>query len=115
MMVEEHQIRLPLSLDLWLLAALVSLVVAVPLRMLAASQQDTSVDSMVSTWSATSDLASITLSISILCILLLMIFFSSGAPSRSHLYGPTRGRAPGVMVWPFPRHRLPLRRVATRG
>ena len=77
--IEELLIRLPLSLELALLASLVSVVIAVPLGMLAAVRQDTWVDYVVRVVSI-GGLAIPSFWIGILCILLLVIYFGWGPP-----------------------------------
>ena len=77
--VEELLIRLPLSLELALLATGVSVLVAIPLGMLAAARQDTWVDYLVRIASI-GGLAIPSFWIGILCILLLVLFFGWGPP-----------------------------------
>ncbi len=77
--IEELLIRLPLSLELALLATLVSVVIAIPLGMLAAVRQDTWVDYTVRIVSI-GGLAIPGFWIGILTILALVIFFSWGPP-----------------------------------
>jgi len=76
---EELLIRLPLSLELALLSTLVSVIIAVPLGMLAAIRQDTWVDYAVRVVSI-GGLAIPSFWIGILCILALVIFFGWGPP-----------------------------------
>ncbi len=76
---EELLIRLPLSLELALLATLVSVLIAIPLGMLAAVRQDTWVDYAVRIVSI-GGLAIPSFWIGILCILALVIFFGWGPP-----------------------------------
>ena len=77
--IEELLIRLPLSLELALLATLVSVLIAIPLGMLAAARQDTWVDYVVRVMSI-GGLAIPSFWVGILCILLLVIFFGWGPP-----------------------------------
>jgi peptide/nickel transport system permease protein len=76
---EELLIRLPLSLELALLATLVSVVIAIPLGMLAAVRQDTWVDYAVRVVSI-GGLAIPSFWIGILCILGLVLYFGWGPP-----------------------------------
>ena len=76
---EELLIRLPLSLELALLATMVSVVIAIPLGMLAAVRQDTWVDYVVRVISI-GGLAVPSFWIGILCILFLVIVFGWGPP-----------------------------------
>jgi peptide/nickel transport system permease protein len=76
---EELLIRLPLSLQLALMATLVSVVIAIPLGMLAAIRQDTWVDYTVRVISI-GGLAIPSFWIGILCILFLVIYFGWGPP-----------------------------------
>jgi len=77
--VEELLIRLPLSLELAVLATLVSVVIAIPLGMLAAVRQDTWVDYVIRVVSI-GGLAIPGFWVGILCILGLVIFFGWGPP-----------------------------------
>ncbi|HXD94980.1 MAG TPA: ABC transporter permease [Candidatus Acidoferrum sp.] len=77
--IEELLIRLPLSLELALLASMVSVVIAIPLGMLAAVRQDSWVDYVVRVVSI-GGLAIPSFWIGILCILLLVIYFGWGPP-----------------------------------
>jgi peptide/nickel transport system permease protein len=76
---QELLIRLPLSLQLALLATLVSVMIAIPLGMLAAVRQDTWVDYLVRVISI-GGLAIPGFWVGILCILGLVIFFGWGPP-----------------------------------
>ncbi|HTO10179.1 MAG TPA: ABC transporter permease [Candidatus Binatia bacterium] len=76
---QELLIRLPLSLELALLASMVSVILAIPLGMLAAVRQDTWVDYVVRVVSI-GGLAIPSFWIGILCILLLVIYFGWGPP-----------------------------------
>src|SRR5688500_12089218 len=75
----ELLIRLPLSLELALLATMVSVIIAIPLGMLAAIRQDTWIDYAVRVVSI-GGLAIPSFWIGILCILGLVIFFGWGPP-----------------------------------
>ena len=75
----ELLIRLPLSLELALLATMVSVIIAIPLGMLAAIRQDTWIDYAVRVLSI-GGLAIPSFWIGILCILGLVIFFGWGPP-----------------------------------
>src|SRR4029453_15458455 len=77
--VEEVLIRLPLSLELAVLATLVSVVLAIPMGMLAAIRQDSWVDYVVRIISI-GGLAIPSFWVGILCILFLVIFFGWGPP-----------------------------------
>jgi len=77
--VQELLIRLPLSLELALLASMVSVVIAIPLGMLAAVRQDSWVDYLVRVISI-GGLAIPGFWVGILCILFLVIVFGWGPP-----------------------------------
>ena len=77
--VEEVLIRLPLSLELAFLATMVSVLIAIPLVMLAAVRQDTWVDYVVRVVSI-GGLAIPSFWVGILCILFLVIYFGWGPP-----------------------------------
>jgi peptide/nickel transport system permease protein len=77
--IQELLIRLPLSLELALLASLVSVLIAIPLGMLAAVRQDSWVDYVVRVVSI-GGLAIPSFWVGILCILLLVIYFGWGPP-----------------------------------
>jgi peptide/nickel transport system permease protein len=77
--IEELLIRLPLSLELALLATAVSVVLAIPLGMLAAVRQDTWVDYVIRVVSI-GGLAIPGFWVGILTILALVIFFGWGPP-----------------------------------
>jgi peptide/nickel transport system permease protein len=77
--VDELLIRLPLSLELALLATMVSVAIAIPLGMLAAVRQDTWIDYAVRVVSI-GGLAIPSFWIGILCILALVLFFGWGPP-----------------------------------
>ena len=76
---QELLIRLPLSLQLALFATIVSVIIAIPLGMLAAVRQDTWVDYVVRIFSI-GGLAMPGFWIGILTILALVIFFGWGPP-----------------------------------
>ena len=77
--MQELLIRLPLSLELALMASLVSVLIAIPLGMLAAVRQDSWVDYVVRVVSI-GGLAIPSFWVGILCILLLVIYFGWGPP-----------------------------------
>ena len=77
--VDELLIRLPLSLQLALFATIVSVIIAIPLGMLAAVRQDTWVDYVVRIFSI-GGLAMPGFWVGILTILTLVIFFGWGPP-----------------------------------
>ena len=77
--VEELLIRLPLSLELALLATLVSVVLAIPFGMLAAMRQDSWVDYVIRVVSI-GGLAIPSFWVGILCILFLVLTFGWGPP-----------------------------------
>jgi peptide/nickel transport system permease protein len=76
---QELLIRLPLSLQLALFATIVSVIIAIPLGMLAAVRQDTWVDYAVRVFSI-GGLAMPGFWVGILTILVLVIFFGWGPP-----------------------------------
>ncbi|HEX6210864.1 MAG TPA: ABC transporter permease, partial [Methylomirabilota bacterium] len=77
--IHELAIRLPLSLQLALMATFVSVLIAIPLGTLAAVRQDTWVDYVVRVISI-GGLAIPSFWIGILCILFLVIYFGWGPP-----------------------------------
>ncbi len=77
--IDELAIRLPLSLELALLATLVSVIISIPLGMLAAVRQDSWVDYFVRVVSI-GGLAIPGFWVGILCILFLVIVFGWGPP-----------------------------------
>src|SRR5437879_13329156 len=81
--IEELLIRLPLSLELAIAATIVSVLIAIPLAMLAAIRQDTWVDYLVRVHSIGGRATPPTWG-GILCILMLVIFFG-GSPPRAFL------------------------------
>jgi peptide/nickel transport system permease protein len=76
---EELLIRLPLSLQLAFMATMVSVLISIPLGMLAAVRQDTWVDYVIRVVSI-GGLAIPGFWVGILCILFLVIFFGWGPP-----------------------------------
>jgi peptide/nickel transport system permease protein len=96
---EELLIRLPLSLELALLATLVSVVIAIPFGMLAAVRQDTWVDYVVRVISI-GGLAVPSFWIGILCILFLVIFFGWGPPLEFTPFWVDPWANFQQMVWP---------------
>ena len=76
---EELLIRLPLSLELALLATLVSVLISIPFGMIAAVRQDTWVDYLIRVISI-GGLAIPSFWIGILCIMFLVIYFGWGPP-----------------------------------
>ena len=97
--IEELLIRLPLSLELALLATLVSVLISIPLGMLAAARQDTWVDYVVRVISI-GGLAIPSFWVGILCILLLVIFFSWGPPLEFASPWTDPWANFQMMVWP---------------
>ena len=97
--IEELLVRLPLSLELALLATLVSVVISIPLGMLAAARQDTWVDYVVRVISI-GGLAIPSFWVGILCILLLVIFFSWGPPLEFASPWTDPWANIQMMVWP---------------
>ena len=77
--IHELMIRLPLSLELALLSTLVSVIIAIPLGMLAAVRQDSWVDYVIRIFSI-GGLAIPGFWVGILTILALVIFFGWGPP-----------------------------------
>ncbi len=77
--IDELAIRLPLSLELALLATMVSVIISIPLGMLAAVRQDSWVDYLVRVVSI-GGLAIPGFWVGILCILFLVIVFGWGPP-----------------------------------
>ena len=77
--IEEVLIRLPLSLEVAILATIVSVLLAIPLGMLAAVRQDTWVDYVIRVVSIGGQ-AIPSFWVGILCILMLVIFFGWGPP-----------------------------------
>jgi len=77
--IEELLGRLPLSLELAILATIVSVVLAIPMGMLAAARQDTWIDYVIRVVSI-GGLAIPSFWVGILIILLLVIYFGWGPP-----------------------------------
>src|SRR5258706_10386513 len=80
-------VRLPLSLELAIAATVVSVIIAIPLGMLAAIRQDSWVDYLVRIVSI-GGLAIPSFWVGVLCILMLVIFFRWGPPLG---FTPPRG------------------------
>jgi peptide/nickel transport system permease protein len=98
--IEELLIRLPLTLELALLATIVSVMIAIPLGMLAAIRQDTWVDYAVRVVSI-GGLAIPGFWVGILCILFLVIFFSWGPPLEFTPPWVDPWANLQMMVWPI--------------
>src|SRR3989441_4487522 len=97
--VDELLIRLPLSLELALLATMVSVIISIPLGMLAAVRQDTWVDYVIRIVSI-GGLAIPGFWVGILCILLLVIFFGWGPPLEFTPPWVDPWANFSMMVWP---------------
>ena len=97
--IEELLIRLPLSLELALLATLVSVMISIPLGMLAAVRQDTWVDYVVRVVSI-GGLAIPGFWVGILCILFLVIMFGWGPPLEFKAPWVDPWMNFQMMVWP---------------
>jgi len=97
---EELLIRLPLSLELALLATMVSVVIAIPLGMLAAVHQDSWVDYLVRVISI-GGLAIPGFWVGILCILFLVIFFGWGPPLEFTPPWVNPWANLQMMIWPI--------------
>jgi peptide/nickel transport system permease protein len=95
----ELLIRLPLSLELALLATMVSVIIAIPLGMLAAIRQDTWIDYAVRVFSI-GGLAIPSFWIGILCILALVIFFGWGPPLEFTPPWVDPWANLSMMIWP---------------
>jgi peptide/nickel transport system permease protein len=95
----ELLIRLPLSLELALLATMVSVIIAIPLGMLAAIRQDTWIDYAVRVVSI-GGLAIPSFWIGILCILGLVIFFGWGPPLEFTPPWVDPWANLSMMIWP---------------
>jgi peptide/nickel transport system permease protein len=95
----ELLIRLPLSLELALLATIVSVIIAIPLGMLAAIRQDTWIDYAVRVVSI-GGLAIPSFWIGILCILGLVIFFGWGPPLEFTPPWVDPWANLSMMIWP---------------
>src|SRR5262245_30377041 len=96
---EELLVRLPLSLELALLATIVSVLIAIPLGMLAAIRQDTWVDYVVRVISI-GGLAIPSFWIGILCILFLVIYFGWGPPLEFTPFWVSPSTNFQQLVWP---------------
>jgi peptide/nickel transport system permease protein len=97
--IDELLIRLPLSLELALLATLVSVIIAIPLGMLAAVRQDTWVDYVVRVISI-GGLAIPGFWVGILTILALVIFFGWGPPLEFTPPWVDLSANLSMMIWP---------------
>jgi peptide/nickel transport system permease protein len=96
---EELLIRLPLSLQLALMATMVSVIIAIPLGMLAAVRQDTWVDYVVRVVSI-GGLAIPGFWVGILTILFLVIYFSWGPPLEYTPPWVDPWANLSMMIWP---------------
>ncbi len=96
---EELLIRLPLSLQLALMATMVSVLISIPLGMLAAVRQDTWVDYVIRVVSI-GGLAIPGFWVGILCILFLVIFFGWGPPLEFTPLWVSPWANFQIMVWP---------------
>jgi peptide/nickel transport system permease protein len=97
--IEELLIRLPLSLEVAVLATVVSILIAIPLGMLAAARQDTWVDYLVRVVSI-GGLAIPSFWVGILCILFLVMYFGWGPPLEFKLPWVDPWANFQMMVWP---------------
>lgn len=97
--MEELVVRLPLSLELAVLATIVSVLLAIPLGMVAAVRQDTWVDYVVRVVSI-GGLAIPSFWVGILIILLLVIYFGWGPPLEYTLPWVDPWANFQQMVWP---------------
>jgi peptide/nickel transport system permease protein len=97
--IEELLIRLPLSLELALLATMVSVIISIPLGMVAAVRQDTWVDYVVRVVSI-GGLAIPGFWVGILTILALVIFFGWGPPLEFTAPWVDPWANLSMMVWP---------------
>jgi peptide/nickel transport system permease protein len=98
--IQEILIRLPLSLELALFATMVSVIIAIPLGMLAAVRQDTWVDYVVRVFSI-GGLAIPGFWVGILTILALVIFFGWGPPLEFTPPWVDPWANFSMMVWPI--------------
>ena len=98
--IHELLIRLPLSLELALFATLVSVIIAIPLGMLAAVRQDTWVDYVVRVVSI-GGLAIPGFWVGILTILALVIFFGWGPPLEFTPPWVDPWANFSMMIWPI--------------
>ena len=97
--LEELLIRLPLSLQLALMATLVSVIISIPLGMLAAVRQDSWVDYVIRVVSI-GGLAIPGFWVGILCILFLVIVFGWGPPLEFTAPWVDPWANFQMMVWP---------------
>jgi peptide/nickel transport system permease protein len=97
--LEELLIRLPLSLQLALMATMVSVLISIPLGMLAAVRQDSWVDYLIRVVSI-GGLALPGFWVGILCILFLVIFFGWGPPLEFTPPWVNPWANLQMMVWP---------------
>src|SRR5262245_38533558 len=97
--IEELLIRLPLSLELALLATMVSVIISIPFGMLAAVRQDTWLDYVIRVISI-GGLAIPGFWVGILCILGLVIFFSWGPPLEYTPPWVDPWANLSMMIWP---------------
>jgi peptide/nickel transport system permease protein len=97
--MEELVVRLPLSLELAVLATIVSVLLAIPLGMVAALRQDTWVDYVVRVISI-GGLAIPSFWVGILIILLLVIYFGWGPPLEYTLPWVDPWANFQQMIWP---------------
>lgn len=97
--IEELLIRLPLSLELALLATMVSVIISIPLGMLAAIRQDRWLDYVIRIVSI-GGLAIPGFWVGILCILGLVIFFGWGPPLEFTPPWVSPWANFQMMVWP---------------
>jgi peptide/nickel transport system permease protein len=97
--LDELLIRLPLSLQLALMATLVSVIISIPLGMLAAVRQDTWVDYVIRVVSI-GGLAIPGFWVGILTILFLVIFFGWGPPLEYQPPWVDPWANLSMMIWP---------------
>jgi len=97
--IEELLIRLPLSLELALLATVVSVIISIPLGMLAAVRQDSWVDYAIRIFSI-GGLAIPGFWVGILTILALVIFFGWGPPLEFTPPWVNPWANLSMMIWP---------------
>jgi peptide/nickel transport system permease protein len=97
--LDELLIRLPLSLQLALMATLVSVIISIPLGMLAAVRQDTWVDYVIRVVSI-GGLAIPGFWVGILTILFLVIVFGWGPPLEYHPPWVDPWANLSMMIWP---------------
>jgi peptide/nickel transport system permease protein len=97
--LDELLIRLPLSLQLAVMATLVSVIISIPLGMLAAVRQDSWVDYVIRVVSI-GGLAIPGFWVGILCILFLVIVFGWGPPLEYHPPWVDPWANLSMMFWP---------------